>query len=132
MSDANGPDQAAMVVLDIGGDVGALIVHTDASMHLVEIEISPNDEHGMDVFQAEHPHEAEHTHDDGEGHSHTHAHTPGTTHVAVHERRLGNETRYAAIYPGLREGDYTLWNQDRTPAATVHIIGGKVVELDWR
>ena len=121
----------AGVVLDIGGDIGALIVHTDASMHLVEIEISPDDESGEDVFQAEHPHEAEHSHEDGHSHTHVH-HTPGTTHVAVHERQMPDGAVYAAIYPGLREGAYTLWNADGTPADTVHIVGGTVVELDWR
>ena len=132
MSEEQRANEAATVVLDIGGDVGALILHTDASLHNVEIEISPNDDSGEDVFQAEHPHEAEqpheHTHDDG----HTHAHTPGTTHVAVLERNLGCEVRYAAIYPGLREGEYTLWNQDGTAAETVRIVGGEVTELDWR
>ncbi|MBE7189296.1 hypothetical protein [Jatrophihabitans endophyticus] len=127
MESADGTDEAASVVLDIGGDVGALVVHTDASLRGVEIEISPNDGHGHDVFQAEHPHE--HTHADG--HTHTHAHTPGTTHVEVLGRRVGDEIRYAAIYPGLREGDYTLWNPDGTAAHTVRVVGGEVVELDW-
>ena len=139
------------VVLDIGGDVGALILFTDAAMNHVEIEIMPNDEQGLDVFQAEHPHEAEpvdehshtdehthehthdeHTHEDGHTHAHTHAHTPGTTHVAVQERRFGDTVRYSAIYPGLREGSYTLLNQDGTPADVVQIIGGRVVQVDWR
>lgn len=125
----------ASVVLDIGGDIGALIVHTDPSMHLVEIEISPDDEAGSDVFQAEHPHEPEHTHEhsheDGHTHSHVH-HTPGTTHVAVHKREMTSGVSYAAVYPGLRQGDYTLWNADGSPAESVHIEGGTVVELDWR
>lgn len=29
------------VVLDIGGECGALILHTDPEMHGVEVEISP-------------------------------------------------------------------------------------------
>ena len=33
------------VVLEIGGNLGALVVHTDADMHGVEIEISPEHDH---------------------------------------------------------------------------------------
>lgn len=115
------------VMLDIGGDIGALIIMTDASMHRAEIEISPASEGAEDVFQRDHG-PAAHEHSHG---GHVHTHRPGTTHVAVRERRGPGGVRYAAIYPGLREGDYTVWAQDGTPAETVHVTGGEVVQLDW-
>ena len=67
-----------------------------------------------------------HTHD---GHAHTHSQR---THVAVRERRGPAGIRFAAIYPGLREGEYTVWGLDGTPADTVRIVGGEVAQLDWR
>ncbi len=131
--DELGPSQDGTVVLDIGGDVGALVLLTDASLLGAEIEINPLDASGGDVFQETHPHEpaSGHTHDHGDGHVHTHAHHPDRTHVAVRERLAPDGVRYAAIYPGLRAGGYQLWNVDGTPADVVQIIGGEVAQLDW-
>ncbi len=131
-----GPSDDGTVVLDIGGDIGALIIYAPESMLRAEIEISPVDDEGADVFQlgpGTHSHEpgAGHTHERGEGHSHSHA-DPRRTHVAVRERRGPTGIRYAAIYPGLREGEYTIWGLDGNPAETVRIIGGEVAQLDWR
>ena len=111
-----GPSYDGTVLLDIGGDIGALIINTAASMHLAEIEVSP-----VDVSEVHAP-----LHD-----GHTHAH-PHRTHVAVRERRGPSGVRFAAIYPGLREGEYTVWGSDGAPADTVHIVGGEVAQLDWR
>lgn len=126
-----GPSDDATVVLDIGGDVGALIIVTGPELLGTEIDISPLDATAEDVFQAEHPHH----HGDGEVHSHDHPHGPDgvpRTHVAVRERRGAGTSRFAAIYPGLREGRYTVWGVDGSAADTVHITGGEVAELDWR
>ncbi len=43
MSEQNqlGPSRDGSVMLDIGGDIGALVLHTSAEMLGVEIEISP-------------------------------------------------------------------------------------------
>ncbi len=113
-----GPSYDGSVMLDIGGDIGALILLTPADLHLAEIEISPVGD--------ERAHEPAHSHGD-----HTHAH-PHRTHVAVRERRGPSGTRYAAIYPSLRAGDYTLWGLDGRPRDTVRITGGEVAQLDWR
>ncbi len=115
-----GPSYDGTVMLDIGGDIGALIINTSADLHLAEIEVSPVDE--SDV----HAPSRTHTHD---GHAHPHSQR---THVAVRERRGPAGIRFAAIYPGLREGEYTVWGLDGTPADTVHIVGGEVAQLDWR
>lgn len=127
MSEASqlGASDNGTVVLDIGGDIGALIILAPEAMHLREIEISPADDTAADVFQAEHAHV--HSHGD-----HVHSHAPGRTHVAVRERRSPSGTQYAAIYPGLREGSYTIWNEDGSVADTVRVTGGEVTELDWR
>jgi hypothetical protein len=98
-----GPSYDGTVMLDIGGDIGALVINTGAELHLAEIEVSPAGE--------------------------THAHR---THVAVRERRGPSGVRFAAIYPGLRAGEYTVWGGNGEPADTVRIVGGEVAQLDWR
>ncbi|MEO9138809.1 MAG: phospholipase [Jatrophihabitans sp.] len=118
-----GPSYDGTVVLDIGGDVGALIIHTGADLHLAEIEVSRVDG-GLPL---PHTHDG-HTHD-----GHTHAQPdPTRTHVAVRERRGSTGVRFAAIYPGLREGVYTVWGLDGAVRDAVTIEGGAVAELDWR
>ncbi len=113
------------VLLDIGGDIGALILQTPEDLLGAEIEISPLSEGALDVFQRDHPHE----HTPGEPHVHHH---PGRTHVAVLARRAPGGVQYVAIYPGLTTGDYQLWNVDGTPADVVHIVGGEITQIDWR
>jgi ABC-type Zn2+ transport system substrate-binding protein/surface adhesin len=114
-----GPSYDATVMIDIGGDVGALIITTGESMHLAEIEISRAD--GL-------PHEHSHEHGEHE-HSHEHSHR---THMAVRERHGPSGIRYAAIYPSLVEGEYEIWELDGTHVhATVQVVGGQISELDW-
>ena len=115
-----GPSWDGTVMLDIGGDIGALILHTGPELLLAEIELSRVD--GADANP--HPH----TH--GDGHAHTHA--SGRTHVAVRERRGQAGVRYAAIYPELREGEYTIYDTAGAPKENVTIVGGQIAELDWR
>jgi len=103
MSEQNqlGPSRDGSVMLDIGGDIGALVLHTSAEMLGVEIEISPT---------------GDHTH---------------RSHVAVRERRSSSATRYAAIYPALHAGSYTLWRSDGQPALEVTVTGGAVSQAQW-
>jgi hypothetical protein len=49
----------------------------------------------------------------------------------VRERRAGGSVRYAAVYPGLAAGDYTIWRDASTPAGSVTIDGGAVTSYDW-
>ncbi len=72
------PSREGSVVLDIGGDVGALIVHTPAGLLGTEPELAFLDDPGRHV------------------------------HTAVRERRTGNEVSYAAVYPSLVAGRYQL------------------------
>ncbi|MBO1766768.1 hypothetical protein [Allobranchiibius sp. GilTou38] len=96
-----GPTDAGAVVLDIGGDVGALVLHTTPELVGAEIEVSRV----------------------GAG-------TP-RTHTAVRQRRDGPSVQYAAIFAALHAGDYVVHDLDGTPTDTVTIIGGHVATLDW-
>lgn len=97
-----GPSYEGSVVLDIGGDIGALIIMAPQSMHHAEIELSRV----------------------GDEHAHR-------THVAVRERRGPSGSLYAAIYPQLHEGVYTVYDLDGEPRDTVSITGGEVTQIDW-
>jgi hypothetical protein len=90
------------VVLDIGGDVGALIVHTDPQAHGVEVEISPT---GQDHIRA---------------------------HKEVLERTIDGRPAFTAVFDGLAAGSYTLWVQGMPRARHIAIEGDAIAELDWR
>ncbi len=98
-----GPSGAGSVVLDVGPGVGALVLHTPADLDGREIEISP-----MGVPAAR------------------------RTHSQVRQRRAGGSVRYAAVYPGLSAGEYTIWRDARRPAGVVTITGGSVTSYHWR
>ena len=100
----HGPTDRGAVVLDIGGTIGALVLHTTADLLGVELEVALV---GADPR----------------------AHR---THTAVRERRGGPQLQYGAIYAALPAGDYTVYGPDGHPADTVTITGGQVATLDWR
>jgi len=90
------------VVLDIGQDVGALLIYTDAELHGREIEVSPRGSAAKRV------------------------------HVEVLERRIDGRAVFAAVFPGLRAGDYDIWENFPKSGGTVAIVGGEVATVDWR
>jgi hypothetical protein len=90
------------VVLDIGGGVGALVIHTDPELHGTEVEISPARD------------------DSRRGHK------------EVLERRTADGPAFTAVFDGLAAGGYTLWVDGEPRAREVRIEGGAVLELDWR
>ena len=98
-----GPSHQGSVMVDIGGDVGALIVHTPATLLGAEIELSHVDD------------------------------ADTRTHVAVRERRGPGPVQYAAVFPSLTAGTYTLWHPDRhgSPAAQVTVNGAEVTRFTW-
>ncbi len=53
------------------------------------------------------------------------------THSRVRERRASTDAAYAAVYPGLPAGVYTIWRDATTSVATFTIIGGHVTSQNW-
>jgi hypothetical protein len=90
------------VLLDIGGDTGALIIYTQPDLHGREIEVSRP---GIDAKRV---------------------------HTEVLERRINNQPVYAAVFAALPEGDYKIYAFDPTQVDAVSIQGGSVAEVDWR
>jgi hypothetical protein len=89
------------VVLDIGDDLGALIVYTEAELHGSEIEISPD------------------------------GHDASRSHKDVLERGVGDRAAFTAVFDRLPEGRYTLWSGGIARARGVTVTGGAIAELDW-
>jgi hypothetical protein len=93
------------VVLDIGGDIGAAVVLTPASMDELEIEIRRAG-----------------TEWDG-------------THVAVRERlQPGRPSVYAAVFGALSSGSYDLRVRFGAPGSAVNhieVVGGQVTTTQW-
>ena len=108
------------VLLDIGGDVGALVVTMPPAMVGVEIEIARlGDDHHN------HPHE----HGHGHGHVHDHGHRP---HVAVVDRPVTDGSLPSLVFPDLVEGSYELFDKGAdTVLLTADITGGQVTFLEW-
>jgi hypothetical protein len=100
---ATGATGAGSVILELGGDIGVLVLHAPARLHGTEIEISP---------------------ESGGPHGHR-------THSLVRERVTASGTSYAAVYPGVPAGRYTIWGGDGTPLGTAVISGGQVASFHW-
>ncbi len=94
---AAGPSGPGTVVMDVGGDIGALILYTPAAMDGREIEISRDGPPGA-----------------------------RRTHSQVRARHMPAGTSYAAVYQGLSAGVYTIWDEHDRPAARAVITGGQV------
>jgi hypothetical protein len=119
------------VLLDIGGDVGALVVAMPRSMVGVEIEIAPVGGHGHagQSHGHTHRHTHEHLHEHTHGHTHGHSHRP---HVAVVDRPVTDGTLPSLVFPELVEGSYELSSKGEDAVLlTAAIAGGRVTFLDW-
>ena len=103
-----GPSTSGSVVLELGPGIGALVLHTPPELDGTEIEIS----------RATLP--------DREGN------VPAKrTHSQVRQRITAGGTKFAAVYPGLAAGEYTIWRDATTPAITVTVGGGQVTSAWW-
>ena len=108
------------VLLDIGGDVGALVVAMPASMVGQEVEIERDA--GPRIAGAH-----EHAHEDG--HAHGDAHRP---HVAVVSRPVEGGELPSLVFAELVEGRYTLFDKGSTRARlVVDVRGGEVTTAHW-
>ncbi|GAA1919848.1 hypothetical protein GCM10009737_21730 [Nocardioides lentus] len=113
------------VLLDIGGDVGALVVHVPESMTGDEIEIHPA---GTDLAALREPHD----HGHGHGHGHDHGHAHHQPHVAVVQRPTASGPRPSLVYPEVTEGSWVLCPVGGTEAVlTAEVRGGAVTEVSW-
>ncbi len=111
------------VLLDIGGDVGALVVDMPAALVGHEVEIDPVD--GRD--RHEHPHE--HSHDHGHDNRHDHGHR---RHVAVVPRRTPAGIAPSVVFPDLHEGGYLLYAPGTDDVVLdVVVRGGEVTWATW-
>ncbi|MEV6979338.1 hypothetical protein [Kitasatospora sp. NPDC093806] len=95
------PSRQGSVILEIGGTLGALIIHTGPADDGLEIEVSPI---GDDTAR---------------------------THAAARPRHLSGHTDHCAVISPLPEGDYTLWRTADTPDTVLTIRGGHVTEHHW-
>jgi len=87
------------VVLEIGGDLGALVVYTGVELLHQEIEISPA---GEDERRS---------------------------HKDVLERVVGSRSLYAAVFDQMPAGTYTLWHRGAPRVRDVAVVSGSIVEL---
>ncbi len=111
------------VLLDIGGDVGALMVAMPESTVGLEVEIRPLD--GQHVHGHHH-----HEHEEAPAHDHAHEHL---AHVAVVARPVADGSLPSLVYPELGSGRYELFEKGRPDAVAleVEIVGGAVTSADW-
>ena len=90
------------VVMDIGGDIGGLIVRLNESLEGTELPIEFAEDPQRDI------------------------------HTGVWRRSLGGETVVVAVYPELRQGSYRIHPGTDHAGAHLEIIGGEVAQLDLR
>ena len=87
------------VMLDLGPAVGALLLHTGADLHGLEIEISPT---GRDDVRS---------------------------HKQVHERPVAGRPLYGAVFDSLPAGEYTLWLDGLPLRRGVAVAGAAVTDI---
>ncbi len=92
------------VLLDIGGDVGALVVTMPEGLEGLEVEIRPTTYDGLGALP----------------------------HVAVVHRPVGEGRVPSLVFPELVEGSYELYEKGTTDVRlVVDIVGGQVADATW-
>jgi hypothetical protein len=128
------------VLLDIGGDVGALVVVMPPALDGVEIEIKPAAPHGHQAHGEHGEHRADQPggdahHQDHHDHGHEHDHDHGPVHhphVAVVARPVSGGLVHSLVFPELVAGGYELYRKPDGPVElSVSVIGGEVTEARW-
>jgi hypothetical protein len=106
------------VLLDIGGDVGALVVTMPPALAGVEVEIRPIGHHDHSCGPGGQPDHG------GDG-----RHLP---HVAVVARPAVGGHVHSLVFPELTAGDYELYQRPAGPVElTVSVAGGQVTQARW-
>jgi hypothetical protein len=90
------------VVLDIGGDVGAVVVYLGAQATGEELDIQPVGD------------------------------PAGRFHTGIHPRPLGDDVVRVAVFPEVRAGAYELLDEHGAPFAVLAAAGGEVRTVDLR
>ncbi|TCC65556.1 hypothetical protein E0H73_01035 [Kribbella pittospori] len=116
--------KGSSVLLDIGGDIGALVIDMPADLEDEEVELRKA---GSDH---DHHHDHDHDHGHGDGHGHGHGVAP---HVAVVPRPKPDGTMaHSAVFSEVAQGTYELYLRPHGPVQlTVEIHGGQVTEATW-
>ncbi|MFZ2014879.1 MAG: hypothetical protein WAV00_13740 [Nocardioides sp.] len=118
------------VLLDIGGEVGALVVTMPASMVGAEVEIRPlRGTAGSGAHRGHH-----HGDHDGEDHGeHHHGDHEHLAHVAVVARPVAGGEVPSLVFPELPDGGYELFGKGQPAAVSlrVDVVGGEVTVTDW-
>jgi hypothetical protein len=89
-------------VLDIGGEVGALVIYLAAPPASGELEACPVDDPGARF------------------------------HTGVHHRAIPRGWAWTAVFPEVSRGEYHLLHEDGSPLARIAVNGGVVHHLDLR
>ena len=120
------------VLLDIGGDIGALVVTMPDGLEGLEVEIQPAGT-GPKPMAHDHHDRADGGRDHHHGHDHEHDHADGHhPHVAVVDRPVGDGTVPSLVFPDVVEGDYELVPKLGGPVQlTVRVNGGEVTTVAW-
>ena len=95
------PSRQGTVLLDIGGEIGAIVVHTPPHLHGHRIEVSPA------------------------------AEPRRRAHAAVRSRLVRGGVGYSMVLGGLRQGRYVVWRDADTPLGEIDVRGGSVAEVTW-
>ena len=90
------------VVLDIGQDIGALIIYTREDLRGKQIDVSPKG----NAWQK--------------------------THTDVLERKVKGRSIFTAVFQSLPAGHYNIWRNFLDFSGTVTIVGGEIAEVDWQ
>ena len=89
-------------MLDIGGDMGAVVVYLPEPPPSGELEAEPVDRPGARF------------------------------HTGVHWRPVADTWAHVAVFAQLSEGEYQLLDHDGAPTARLAVRGAEVTELDLR
>lgn len=113
------------VILDIGDDVGALVVAMPAETVGREVEIRQ-----LDPLWTDHAHPR--LHDQGHDHGHEHGHEH-LAHVAVVSRPVAGGQVPSLVFGELAAGRYELFEKGRPEAVAVRVtvVGGQVTCTVW-